>query len=63
MTEVKRVKGIITINKTTQYGYVTVRFTSDHFGETLSLSDDDKIMITVAYEDIEKTIKKARKKK
>lgn len=63
MTELKRVKGIITTNETMQPGYVTVRFTSDHFGETLSLSDDDKIMIAVAYEDIEKIIKKARGKK
>ena len=54
MTEIKKVKGIITDGKTMCPAMVIARFTSDHLGETLSLSDNDKIMIVVAYEDIEK---------
>lgn len=41
---------------------VTVRFTSDKYGETLSL-EDGKTIIGAPFEDVEKLIKKARKNK
>lgn len=42
---------------------VIVRFTSDN-GETLSLSDaNDNVMLTVAFEDVEKLIEKTRSRR
>ena len=41
---------------------ITVRFTSDKYGKTISLEDGENI-IGVPFEDVEKMIKKARKSK
>lgn len=41
---------------------VTVRFTSDKYGETISLEDGENIM-GVPFEEVEKMIEKARKNK
>lgn len=63
-TMVLKVRGMITIR---QQGMmptdVIVRFTSDH-GETLSLADaNDNVMLTVAFEDVEKLIEKTRSRR
>lgn len=53
-------KGMI-FNGTKFYkGAVIIRCLSDENGETLSLSDDKKIMLVVKVADIEKAIKGAR---
>lgn len=60
-TQIKTVKGI----ERDLDGYetnITVRFTSDSCGETLTLQGAGTI-ITVAFEDIEKIVEKARKKR
>ena len=41
---------------------ITVRFTSDKYGETISL-EDGEVMIGVPFEEVEKMIEKARKNK
>ena len=60
-TKVAKVGGMLTLkNKGMIPTNVIVRFTSDH-GETLSLADaNDNVMLTVAYEDVEKLIEKTR---
>lgn len=55
------VTGLLYFEETLSKEIVTVRFTTDSRGETLSLCDDKHgVMITVAFEDIEKIIKEAR---
>lgn len=36
---------------------VTIRYTEDEYGKTLSLSDETSIIISVAFEEIEELIK------
>lgn len=58
------VTGLLYFEETLSREIVTVRFTTDRRGETLSLSDDKHgVMISVAYEDIEKIIEEARRDK
>jgi hypothetical protein len=63
-TEIKTIKGFAGGKRT---GYmpekknVTVRFTSDEYGETMSI-EDGEIMLGVPFEPIKKMIEKARKK-
>ena len=63
-TEIKTIKGFAGGTRT---GYmpeknnVTVRFTSDEYGETMSI-EDGEIMLGVPFEPIKKMIEKARKK-
>ena len=61
-TEIKSINGMVVTEKTMRPAKVIVRFTSEHVGETLSLSDDDKIMISVPFELVKPIIEKARKK-
>lgn len=63
-TMVVKVQGMISIrNKGMIPSDVIVRFTSDH-GEKLSLADaNDNVMLTVAYEDVEKLIEKTRSRR
>ena len=57
----ENVKGLLFTEDGMRFVKVTVRFTTDSHGETLSLCDDRRgIMISVAYEEIEKIIKEAR---
>lgn len=63
---IKKVKGIIMTEapfkpslKPTE---VIIRFTSDGLGETLSLSANDEVMITVAFEDVQKVIDEERRR-
>lgn len=63
-TEIKTIKGFAGGKRT---GYmpekknVTVRFTSDEYGETMSI-EDGETMLGVPFEPIKKMIEKARKK-
>lgn len=60
----RKVSGLLFFEETLSKEIVTVRFTTDRLGETLSLSDDKHgVMISVAYEEIEKIIKEARRDK
>ena len=63
-TKVAKVRGMLTLkNKGMIQTNVIVRFTSDN-GETLSLSDaNDNVMLTVAFEDVEKLIEKTRSRR
>ena len=64
-TEIKTITGFAGGKRT---GYmpekknVTVRFTSDEYGETMSI-EDGEIMLGVPFEPIKKMIEKARKNK
>ena len=64
-TEIKTIKGFAGGKRT---GYmpekknVTVRFTSDRYGETISV-EDGETMLGVPYEPVKKMIEKARKSK
>lgn len=42
---------------------LTIRFTSDELGESLSISDDKEIMLQIPFEGVEQIISIARKKK
>lgn len=57
-TQIKKVKGLA-ICENKSYGNVIIRFTSDELGETLSL-EAAGTLIAVAFEEVEKVIKKAR---
>ena len=59
MRTIGQIKGYVTT--ATEFGssLVTVRYTSDKIGKTLSL-EANGVMISVAYEDIEKIIRKAK---
>ncbi|WP_425755110.1 hypothetical protein ACPW7J_09570 [Ihubacter sp. rT4E-8] len=59
MTGIKKIRGVITDSEKSMGSIVIVRFTSNKFGETLSLEAND-IMITVRFADIERVIKKVR---
>lgn len=58
-----KVKGMYTDEKTFAPTSVIVRFTSDKIGESLSLSLNDILMITVPFEQVQKVIDEARKQK
>lgn len=60
-TEIKMIQGLVSDKTGMGKGRVICRFTSDKYGETLSL-EADGVMITVGYGDVETLIKKARKK-
>lgn len=42
---------------------LTIRFTCDEFGESLSISDDKEIMLQIPFEGVEQIINTARRKK
>lgn len=60
-TQIKTVKGMV-IGPNGYDRNITIRFTSDSYGETLSL-EGAETMITVAFEDVEEIIERARKKR
>ena len=62
MTQIKEINGFVSDGKGMEGSKVVCRFTSDELGETLSLQAGN-MLIGVAFEDIEKLIKKERKKK
>lgn len=59
-TKLIEVNGLLVAETSFKKGNVIVRFTSDNIGETLSLSFEDKIMITVPFEKIDKLIQQTR---
>ena len=59
-TEIKTVTGIVADRVKEGQASITVRFTSDTFGESLSLEYDNQVMLQVRYEDIVPIINKAR---
>ena len=59
-TEIKTVTGIVAEREKEGQASNTVRFTSDTFGESLSLEYDNQVMLQVRYEDIVPIINKAR---
>ena len=57
-THYKKVKGFITNDLSMKIGEITVRGTNDDSGRSISFADDKgKVMLHVAYEDIEDIIK------
>lgn len=60
-TAIKTVTGMVSDGFSIGKAPITVRFTSDRSGESLSLEYNGKIMLHVAYEDIKPIIQKARK--
>lgn len=60
MTTVKNTDGMAFTGKENYRGKVTVRFTSDNLGETLSLQYGG-VMILVPYEPVKKIIEETRK--
>lgn len=63
MTERKTVIGMISDGYRAGTAPITVRFTSDRLGESLSLTYNNQIMLQVNFEDIVPMIEKARAKK
>lgn len=61
MTEVGITGGYLTTEEGMEYTNIICRFTQEKKRETLSL-ESDGISITVNFEDIEKIVKKARRK-
>ena len=61
-TKIKTMRGLFYSSSTANSAPVVCRFTSDHLGETLSL-EANGIMITVAFEQIQKVIESARKER
>lgn len=62
MTLIRNVNALVTApRKAIQMERAVVRFTSDNYGETLSLQAEG-VMITVKYKDIEKIVARERSK-
>lgn len=57
MTKIKQVDGYIYDGTQMIKSKLTVRYTSDEMGKTLSISDDKNAMYVVGFEDIEEMIK------
>lgn len=62
MTKRIDINGLYSDAKTIQKQIITILFTSDKLGKTLSLCNDD-ILLTVPFEEIEKLILKTRGEK
>lgn len=62
-THICEVKQFFISPKLTDRKELSVRFTSDHISETLSISDDEHFIIIVPFEKIDKIIKDARKER
>lgn len=62
--EIKMVKGFVGYKNEVipQSEQVTVRFTSDRYGETISL-ENGKVMLGVPFKEVQKMIEKERKNK
>lgn len=60
-THLADIKGIIATNRGMARTTITVRFTSDALGETISLTDEDSgLMMSVPFEKVDKLIKETR---
>ena len=56
----KEVIGMLTTNHHQGFRKISIRYTSDHHGKTLSLADDNVgLMIAVPYESVERLVRDA----
>ena len=62
MSTHKFVMGIMSDGINMGFKRLTIRFTSDHMGESLSLSDDKSVMLQVDYKAIEEIVNQERGK-
>lgn len=62
MTIIRDVKGFVLAGNLPKMGYatITVRWTSDTFGKTLSMSLADKIQLTIPYEAIKDMVEERK---
>ena len=60
-TSIKTVNGLVSDDYKIGKSPLTIRFTSDRTGESLSLEYNGQIMLLVDYKDVEDIVKKARK--
>ena len=62
MTIIRDVKGFVLAGNPPKMGYatITVRWTSDTFGKTLSMSLADKIQLTIPYEAIKDMVEERK---
>ena len=60
-TSIKTVNGMVSDGYKVGKSLLTIRFTSDRTGESLSLEYNGQIMLLVDYKDVEAIVKKARK--
>lgn len=60
MTTVMMARGIIWKDDKMKKQRLVVRFTSDEFGESLSISDDKSVMVQIDFKGIEKLIEANR---
>ena len=59
--QIKTIKGFMSDGEKIKQAKITVKFTSDCIGETISL-ETAGVMFILAFKDVEKVIKKARNK-
>ena len=59
-TALKRVRGMVFDGEGLRKATLTIRFTSDEYGESVSIADDKTIMLQVPFDEIEKVKKRAR---
>ena len=59
-TASKRVRGMVFDGDGLRTATLTIRFTSDKYGESASIADDKTIMLQVPFDEIEKIKKRAR---
>lgn len=61
-TRSKTVLGVISTSESiVKPSLLTVRFTSDERGETLSLSDEKTVLLAVKFDDVMRLVKETRK--
>ena len=59
-TAAKRVRGVMFDGEGLRKATLTIRFTSDKYGESVSIADDKTIMLQVPFDEIEKVKRRAR---
>ena len=59
-TASKGVRGMVFDGEGLRKATLTIRFTSDKYGESVSIADDKTIMLSVPFDEIEKVKKRAR---
>lgn len=59
-TASKRVRGVMFDGKGLRKTSLTIRVTSDEYGESVSIADDKTIMLQVPLEEVERVKKRAR---
>lgn len=59
-TASKRVRGMVFDGEGLRKATLTIRFTSDKYGESVSIADDKTIMLQVPFEDVKMVMERAR---